>query len=175
MSLLQAGIGAAGGVLTDRWREFFYCDALEADVLATRDQKRTTGRSSNVHELTDAMNEELSEEWTKKCGIAVASVAVNTVTPTEEYQQMLKDLQKAAVMCDPTMAAANVASARSDAMRMAVSNEAGAMNGFMGMASGMGGSSEQALFGMGQQQDCHRTGFSTSAGSRCLDMQLRPV
>ncbi|MBO4365488.1 MAG: SPFH domain-containing protein, partial [Eggerthellaceae bacterium] len=48
MGLLKAGFGAAGGVLADQWREFFYCDALEADVLAARGQKRITGRSSNT-------------------------------------------------------------------------------------------------------------------------------
>ena len=35
MGLLKAGIGAAGGVLADQWREYFYCEALPADVLMT--------------------------------------------------------------------------------------------------------------------------------------------
>lgn len=33
MGLLKAGIGAAGGVLADSWREYFYCDALDANTL----------------------------------------------------------------------------------------------------------------------------------------------
>ena len=50
MGLLQAGIGAVGGVLADQWLEYFYCDSLEADVLAAKGQKRTSskGRSSNT-------------------------------------------------------------------------------------------------------------------------------
>ncbi len=48
MGLLKAGIGAAGGVMADTWREFFYCEALGVDVLAAKGQKRTSGRSSNT-------------------------------------------------------------------------------------------------------------------------------
>ena len=50
MGLLQAGVGALGGVLADQWREYFYCDSLDADVLVAKGQKKTSdkGRSSNT-------------------------------------------------------------------------------------------------------------------------------
>ena len=48
MGLIKAGIGALGGTLADQWKEFFYCDALQADVLVTKGQKRVSGRSSNT-------------------------------------------------------------------------------------------------------------------------------
>ena len=48
MGLIKAGIGAAGGVLADQWKEFFYCDSMPADVLMMKGQKRTGGRSSNT-------------------------------------------------------------------------------------------------------------------------------
>ena len=48
MGLIKAAIGAAGSVLADQWKEFFYCDALPADVLVRKGQKRITGRSSNT-------------------------------------------------------------------------------------------------------------------------------
>ena len=48
MGLLKAGAGALGGVLADQWREYFYCDALDADVLVTKGIKRTSKRSSNT-------------------------------------------------------------------------------------------------------------------------------
>ena len=48
MGLIKAAIGALGGTLADQWKEFFYCDALPADVLVTKGQKRTTSRSSNT-------------------------------------------------------------------------------------------------------------------------------
>ncbi len=48
MGLIKAGIGAVGGVLADQWKEFFYCDSLENDVLMVKGQKRISSRSSNT-------------------------------------------------------------------------------------------------------------------------------
>ena len=50
MGLLKAGVGALSGVLADQWREYFYCDSLEANVLVAKGQKKTSdkGRSSNT-------------------------------------------------------------------------------------------------------------------------------
>ena len=47
MGLIKAITSAAGGVLADQWKEFFYCDALDSDTLMVRGQKRTSGRASN--------------------------------------------------------------------------------------------------------------------------------
>lgn len=49
MGLIKAAAGAAGGVLADQWKEFFTCEALPANVLAVKGQKKTTRRSSNTH------------------------------------------------------------------------------------------------------------------------------
>ena len=48
MGLIKAGIGALGSTLADQWKEFFYCDAMDSDVLVTKGQKRISGRSSNT-------------------------------------------------------------------------------------------------------------------------------
>lgn len=48
MGLIKAAIGSVGGVLADQWKEFFYCDALDKDVLVVKGQKRVSGRSSNT-------------------------------------------------------------------------------------------------------------------------------
>ena len=48
MGLIKAIAGAAGGVLADQWKEYFYCDAIPADILVTKGQKRTSSRSSNT-------------------------------------------------------------------------------------------------------------------------------
>ncbi|MCQ2527220.1 MAG: SPFH domain-containing protein, partial [Lachnospiraceae bacterium] len=48
MGLIKAITGAAGGVLADQWKEYFYCDAIPADILVTKGQKRTSSRSSNT-------------------------------------------------------------------------------------------------------------------------------
>ncbi len=43
MGLLRAGIGAAASVLSDQWRDYFYCDSLTSDVLMTKGVKRSKG------------------------------------------------------------------------------------------------------------------------------------
>ena len=43
MGLIKAALGAASGVMGDQWKEYFYCDALPAEVLAVKGQKRTNG------------------------------------------------------------------------------------------------------------------------------------
>lgn len=50
MGLIKAAIGAVDGVLADQWKEFFYCDALDADTLVAKGMKRISsrGRSSNI-------------------------------------------------------------------------------------------------------------------------------
>lgn len=48
MGLIKAAAGAFNGTMADQWKEFFYCDSLEADVLVVKGQKRTSGRSSNT-------------------------------------------------------------------------------------------------------------------------------
>ena len=48
MGLIKAAMGAAGGVMADQWKEFFYCDAIPENVLAVKGQKKTGKRSSNT-------------------------------------------------------------------------------------------------------------------------------
>ena len=301
MGLLKAGLGAAGGVMADQWKEFIYCESMPADVLACKGSKRTGGRSSNTRgednvisngsviavndgqgmlvvqngkiievalepgefvfdtgsepsvfsgNLGDSIKEtfanigsrftfggdagkdqrvyfintkeiignkygtaspvpfrvvdnnigldvdisvrcngeysyritnpllfytnvcgnvtdsytrdkidsqlkselltalqpafakisEMGIRYSALPGVEIVSFGVNSIAASQEDEQMIKDLQKAAVMRDPTMAAANIASAQSDAMRAAAANPNGAMAGFMGMgmAGGMG-------------------------------------
>ena len=49
MGLIKAAAGAAGGVLADQWKEYFYCESMPADVLVTKAHKKVSGRSSNKH------------------------------------------------------------------------------------------------------------------------------
>lgn len=49
MGLIKAALGALGGTMADQWLEFFYCDALDKDVMVAKGQKRVSSRSSNTH------------------------------------------------------------------------------------------------------------------------------
>lgn len=105
-------------------------------------------------ELEEAMNTALSAKWGELRGLKVVSIALGSVTLPDEDAEMIKQLQRSAVMRDPSMGAAAMVGAQADAMRAAASNEAGAMTGFMGMGMAMnaGGMNPENLYAMGQQQ-----------------------
>ena len=109
---------------------------------------------AHAEELSRLMNETLTRKWGEIRGISVVSIAMNPITLPEEDAKAIKELQRSAVMRDPTMAAANLVGAQADAMRTAAGNSAGAMTGFMGMGMAMnaGGVNAQNLYAMGQQQ-----------------------
>ena len=47
MGLIRAAAGALGSTMADQWKEFFYCDAIDNEVLAVKGEKQVSGRSSN--------------------------------------------------------------------------------------------------------------------------------
>ena len=47
MGLIKAITGAIGGVVSDQWLEYFYCDSLDEEILVTKGQKKTKGRAAN--------------------------------------------------------------------------------------------------------------------------------
>ncbi len=47
MGILKVGVGAAKTVLSDQWREYFYCPSIDEDVLVTKGVKRSTRSGSN--------------------------------------------------------------------------------------------------------------------------------
>ena len=48
MGLIKAALGSAGSILGDQWREYYYCDSMDAEVLVSKGSKRTGSRSSNT-------------------------------------------------------------------------------------------------------------------------------
>ena len=105
-------------------------------------------------ELEQAMNNALSAKWGELRGLKIVSIALGSVTLPPEDAEMIKQLQRTAVLQNPNMAGATLVGAQADAMKAAAANEGGAMNGFigMGMAMNAGGANAQNLFAMGQQQ-----------------------
>lgn len=115
-------------------------------------QIRPSALPAHATELSEAMNTELTKKWSELRGITVVSIAMNPITLSEEDAELVKTAQKAAVLRDPTMAAATLTSAQAEALKAAAGNENGAMMGFMGMgmASQAGGANIQNLYSMGQ-------------------------
>lgn len=121
---------------------------------------------SHNTELEEAMNFALSTKWGKLRGLKVVSIALGSVSLPPEDAEMIKQLQRTAVLQNPNMAGATLAGAQADAMRTAAGNAAGVMNGFvgMGMAMNAGGMNAQNLFAMGQQQAAAPTPSAAPAG-----------
>lgn len=120
---------------------------------------------SHAKELATALNNELSETWGNLRGIRVISFAISTMKASEEDEQMIKDLQKTAVMRNPGMAGAALVSAQAEAMKAAASNTStGPMMAFAGMnmATQAGGMNANALFNMQAQQQQQQTPPPTS-------------
>ena len=120
-------------------------------------------------DLENAMNEALSVKWGQLRGLQVVSIALGSVTLPPEDAEMIKQIQRTAVLKDPMMAGATLVGAQADAMKAAASNEAGAMTGFMGMGMAMnagGGMNAQNLFAMGQQQQAQQPAPAAS-GWKC--------
>ncbi|MCR5735300.1 MAG: SPFH domain-containing protein [Lachnospiraceae bacterium] len=116
---------------------------------------RYSALPGHTTEISDVLNEQLSKKWAELRGIQVVSFGVSSVTASEEDEKMIKNLQKNAVLRDPSMAAATIAGSQADAMMAAASNtSAGPMMAFAGMnmAQNAGGMNAANLFAMGQTQ-----------------------
>ncbi len=104
-------------------------------------------------EIADALNEVLSSQWRETRGIEVFSFAINSLTVPEDQRKKITEWEENAMTRDPLTAASRIVGSQADTMRMAASNENGALTGFMGMGMAMnqGGMNAQDLFAMGQQ------------------------
>lgn len=111
-------------------------------------------------ELSDALNQILSEKWEKLRGIRIVSLGVSSIKASEEDEAMLKELQKNAVFRNPAMAAVHMVGAQASAMQAAASNQnAGPAMAFAGMnmASNAGGVNPSELFAMARNDPSQRS------------------
>ncbi len=101
-------------------------------------------------ELAKYMNDALDEEWNDKRGIVISSVAIEKVTPDDESRKRIEDIDDAIMYSDKRVAAGRLVDAQASAMEKAASNEAGAMQGFMGY--GMANQAGNNIAGMFDDQ-----------------------
>ena len=47
MGLISAAVNSVTGVLQSQWKEYFYCDAIPADILVVKGRKKVSGYSSS--------------------------------------------------------------------------------------------------------------------------------
>ncbi len=125
---------------------------------------------AHIAELTDAMNKELTAKWKDLRGLEVVSVAMNPITLSEEYSDIIRDAQKMAqqaqFLSNQANAAGALAGATAEAMKAAANNPNGSMMGFMGMnmAGQATGMNAQNLFQSNNQQ-AQPTGWNCDCGT----------
>lgn len=152
------------GNVTDEYRKSELASMMKSELITALQPAfskisdmgvRYSALAGHTVELTNALNEALSEKWTQLRGLEMVSMTINGMKASEEDEQMIKDLQKTAVFRQADMAAANLASAQADAMKSAAANTStGPMMAFAGMnmAQMTGGMDTNTLFAMGAAQ-----------------------
>lgn len=121
---------------------------------------------AHTKDLARILNDELSEEWSKKRGIAIEAFGINSITMSEEDENRIKNLQASVPLSNPNMGAAYTAAAMGDAMRDAAKNEGGAVGAFMGMgmAQGMGAPAAAQMYAQGGGAAAPQSGYPMAEG-----------
>ena len=128
---------------------------------------------AHTQELAAILNQELGEKWSRLRGIEIVSMTIRGVNASEEDEEMIKELQRTAVLRNPGMAAATLTGAQAEAMKAAAANKnAGPMMAFAGMnmANMAGGMNAEQLYQMGGQNgaaqpSAQQMGFGPVAGA----------
>ncbi len=154
------------GNVADRYERSQMASQLKAELMGAMQPAfarisamgvRYSAVPAHTAELTDFLNQELSDKWKGLRGIEIVSMTVRGVNASEEDEQMIKELQRTAVFRNPGMAAATLTTAQAEAMKAAAANTAtGPMMAFAGMnmAAQAGGIQAGTLYqmaGQGQQ------------------------
>lgn len=92
-------------------------------------------------ELAKYMADVLDEDWTRMRGMEIQSVGINSISYDEESQKLINMRNKGAMLQDPTVREGFVQGSIARGIEAAGSNEAGAMQGFLGIGMGMQGTS----------------------------------
>ena len=102
----------------------------------------------HTQELCDALNDVLSEKWAKLRGIEIVSIGIASIKADEEDEKIIRDMQKAAAYKNQELGAAAYLEAKTQAMKDAANNAAGAGVGFMNlnMASNVGANDVAAMY-----------------------------
>ena len=53
MGLIQAAVGALHGTIADQWKEYFYCESMDSDILVKRGVKKNGSRIFEDNVIAD--------------------------------------------------------------------------------------------------------------------------
>ena len=128
---------------------------------------RYSNLPNHTVEISQALNEVLSEKWTNLRGVEIVSFAINSITASEDDEAIIKGLQRDAVFRDPNMAAAHMIGAQAQAMQSAAQNESGAFTGFLGMNLVQGNTDPTQLYQMGAIRQVPRRRSTNTWKCKC--------
>ena len=115
-----------------------FLQALQASInQMSADGTRISHVTSKALELGKYMASVLDEEWNKMRGMEIQSVGIASVSYDEKSQELINMRNEGAMLSDPTVREGYVQGHIARGLEAAGANEAGAMQGFLGMGLGM--------------------------------------
>ncbi|MGY3766391.1 SPFH domain-containing protein [Vagococcus vulneris] len=88
--------------------------------------------------LSQQMSTMLDDDWRRLRGMEIVSVAISSISYTDDSQDLINMRNKGAMLGDPSIREGFVQGSIAEGMKDAGSNANGSMAGFMGMNAGMG-------------------------------------
>ncbi|OJG71961.1 hypothetical protein RV11_GL003336 [Enterococcus phoeniculicola] len=101
------------------------------------DGQRISHVSSKSMELSKYMSDVLDDSWRELRGMEILSVAVASISYTDDSMKLINMRNEGAMLGDPGVREGYVQGSIARGMEAAGKNDAGAMTGFMGMGMGM--------------------------------------
>ncbi|MGM0123577.1 hypothetical protein IGI37_000949 [Enterococcus sp. AZ194] len=115
-----------------------FLTALQAAInQMSADGQRISHVSSKSMELSKYMADVLDDSWRDLRGMEILSVAVASISYTDDSMKLINMRNEGAMLGDPGVREGYVQGSIARGMEAAGKNDAGAMTGFMGMGMGM--------------------------------------
>lgn len=114
-------------------------------------------------DLSDKMNEILSDSWKAQYGLIVTNVAIGDINVTDASMERINKIDDATIFSDSKLQSGLMASASAEALKTAAGNENGAMMGFAGM--NLAGNAGAGLMGAVNQNVAQNNNAGAPAGN----------
>lgn len=115
-----------------------FMQALQSSInRMSAENIRISHVTGKTQELGKYMADVLDDDWTQMRGFEIQAVGIASISYDESSQQIIRMRNEAAVYSDPNVARGHLVGKAGEAMAAAGANQAGAMQGFLGMGMGM--------------------------------------
>ena len=103
---------------------------------------RISHLASKSNELSQYMNQSLDAQWKSLRGLEIVSIALASISYTDDSQKLINMRNKGAMLSDPTIRDSFVQGSIASGIEAAGNNPNGAGNAFFGLGMGMQASGE---------------------------------